>query len=198
MITLERLHDDETGFIEKAQWIVSGCIKQYKPEEVYIIRIRDWFDYKWCYFSGKTLGALGVSNFGDLTLPPFVPNRVVTQDHYDQITDGVYQASDAPPLHIHQTSEANFKRSIRRTMDDGTAIWISSGSKATGRGSAMVYNVSPEMKFGWHTTFLRKADWQIEKVTFASKAIIEGLLKLGSNRPASCSVCGGLGRAYTR
>jgi len=31
-------------------------------------------------------------------------------------------------------------------------------------------------------TFLRKADWQIEIVTFTSKAVIEGLLNLGSSQ----------------
>jgi hypothetical protein len=182
MITLQRSHDDDAGFLDRVQWIVSGCIKQYKPAEVYIIRIRDWFDYKWCYFSGKMIGAVPLSKFVDLTLPPFVPNRVVSQDHYDHVADGVYEASDAPPLHIRQPSEANFKRFIRRTTNDGTAIWFSTGSKATGRGSVMVYNVSPDMKFGWHVTFLRKAHWQIEKVTFTSKAVIEGLLNLGSNQ----------------
>jgi len=182
MITLERLDNDDTGFVDRAQWIVNGCLKQYKPAEVYIIRIRDWFDYKWCYFSGKMIGAVSLHKFVDLTLPPFVPNRVVSQDHYDQIAEGAYQASGAPPLHIRQPSEANFKRFIRRTTNDGTAIWVSTGSKATGRGSAMVYNVSPDMKFGWHATFLKKADWQIEKVTFTSKPVVEGLMKLGSNQ----------------
>ena len=182
MISLGRLHDDDSGFLEKAQWIVNGCVKEYKPGEVYIVRIRDWFDYKWCYFSGKVLGALGVSKFVDSTLPPFVPNRVVSQDHYDQIAEGVYQGSDAPPLHIRQTSEANFQRFLRRTTNNGMLIWISAGSKASGRGSVMVYNVSSDMKQGWHVTFLRKANWQIEKVTFTSKAIIERLLKMGSNQ----------------
>ena len=182
MITLERLRDDDDGFADKAQWLVTGCLKEYKPAELYVTRIRDWFDYKWCYFSGKMIGAVSLHKFVDLTLPPFVPNRVVSQDHYDEIAQGVYEASDAPPLHIRQTSEANFQRFIRRTTNNGTLIWISTGSKASGRGSVMVYNVSPDMKQGWHVTFLRKADWQIEKVTFTSKAIIESLLKMGSNQ----------------
>ena len=182
MITIQRSHEDDTGFLDQVQWIISGCIEEYRPAEVYVIRIRDWFDYKWCYFSGKTLGAVGVSKFRDLTLPPFVPNRVVSQDHYDRVGGDLYEASDAPPLHVRQPSEANFKRFIRRTTNDGTAIWFSSGSKATGRGSMMVYDVSPDMNFGWHVTFLRKADWQIEKVTFTSKALVEGLRNLGSNQ----------------
>jgi hypothetical protein len=182
MDSIPRLHEDDPGFLDQVQWIITGCIGQYRPAEVYVIRIRDFFDYKWCYFSGKTLGALGVAKFCDLTLPPFVPNRVISQTHYDRVgtNRGVYEASDAPPLHIHQPSEANFKRFIRRTTNDGTAIWFSSASRATGRGSIMVYNVTPDIKFGWHVTLLKKAGWQIGKVTFTSKALVEALRDSGS------------------
>ena len=121
------------------------------------------------------------------TLPPFVPNRVIAQEHYDRVAtnNDNYELSNAPPLHIRQRSEENFKRFIRRTTNDGTIIWFSSGSRATGRGSIMVYNVSPEMKFGWHATFLKKARWQIEKATFTSKALVEGLRDSGSGRLAN-------------
>ena len=181
MITIPKSQEDDPSFVDEVQWIVTGCLDQYKPAEVYIIHIRDWFDYKWCYFSGKTFGALGVSKFCDLTLPPFVPNRVLAQDHYARIqVDGdVYELSDAPPLHIEQTSEANFKRFIRRTTNDGIIIWFSSGSILTGRGSIMVYNVTPNIKFGWHVTFVKKVKWQIEKVTFTSMSLIKSLRDSG-------------------
>src|SRR5687767_8062252 len=145
MITIQRLDEDDPGFLDQVQRIVIGCINQYRPAELYVIRIRDFFDYKWCYFSGKTLGAVAVSKLCDLTLPPFVPNRVIAQDHYERVRtkSSVYEVSDAAPLHIRQPSEANFKRFIRRTTNDGTAIWFSSGSRTTARGSMMVYNVTP-------------------------------------------------------
>ena len=181
MITIPKSEDDDSGFLDEVRWIIAGCLEQYQPAEFYVIRIRDGFDSKWCYFSGKKLGAFGVSNFCDLTLPPFVPNRVLSQSHYERIAtdDGAYQFSNASQLHIHQTSEANFKRFIRRTTNDGTIIWFSSGSISTGRGSIMVYNVTPTIKFGWHATFLKKTAWQIEKVTFTSKASVEALRNLG-------------------
>jgi hypothetical protein len=183
MIAIQSSREDDPGFIEQVQWILTGCIKQYGPAEVYVIRIRDFFDYKWCYFSGKTFGAVGVSKFCDLTLPPFVPNRIISQDHYKRVgtSGGIYEASHALPLHRYQTSEENFKRFIRRTTNDGTAFWFSSGSQKAGRGSIMVYNVTPDIKFGWHITLLKKAGWQIEKVTFTSKALVEALRSSGSN-----------------
>ena len=48
----------------------------------------------------------------------------------------------------------------------------------------MVYNVSPGMKFGWHATFLKKAKWQLEKATFTSKTLVEGLCNSGASRLA--------------
>src|ERR1035438_4198422 len=181
MITIHKSQEDDPSFVDEVQGIVAGCLDQYKPAEVYVIRIRDWFDYKWCYFSGKTLGALGVSKFCDLTLPPFVPNRVLAQDHCVRllVDSDVHELSDAPPLHIQQTSEANFKRFIRRATNDGTIFWFSSRSTSTGRGSIMVYNVTPNIKFGWHVTFLKKAKWQIEKVTSTSKSLVKSLRDTG-------------------
>jgi hypothetical protein len=177
VITINKTQEDDSGFVDEVRYVVAGCLQEYKPKEVYIIRIRDWFDYKWCYFSGKKLGAVGVSRFRDLTLPPFVPNRVLKQAHYSlsQTGGGEYEISEAIPLHIQQTSEANFKRLTRHATNDGTIIWYSSGSVSTCRGSIMVYNVTPNMKFGWHATFLKKDKWQIEKATFISKSLIKSL-----------------------
>jgi hypothetical protein len=82
MITIRRAQEDDPGFLSQVRSILVGCLHEYNPVEAYVVRIRDFFDYKWCYFSGKTWGVLGVSDFRNLTLPPFVPNRVLSQDHY--------------------------------------------------------------------------------------------------------------------
>ncbi len=102
MITIHRSHGDDPGFLDQVEWIVTDRVDQYKPAELYVIRIRDWFDYKWCYFSGKAVGAVGVKKFCDLTLPPFVPNRVIAQEHYDRVAtnNDNYELSNAPRLHI--------------------------------------------------------------------------------------------------
>jgi hypothetical protein len=46
----------------------------------------------------------------------------------------------------------------------------------------MVYSVSPNIKFGWHVSFLKKSAWQIEKVTFTPKTFVEGLRDLGCKK----------------
>ncbi len=190
MIIIRGHEDDDPGFLDRVRSILAGCLADYRPAEVYLVRIRDWFDYKWCYFSGKRLGALGLSDFCNLTLPPFVPNRVLSQNHYVcASTDGdVYEPSEAPPLHIHQASEANFRRLIRRITNGGAMMWYSSGSRTTGRGSIMIYCVfSPALKFGWHVTLLKKAEWQIDKATFISKSLVDRLSESGARMIATAN-----------
>jgi len=184
MIPLHRSDDDDPGFMDQVEWIISGCLHEYGPSEIYTTRIRDWFDYRWCYFSGKSLGAVGVSKFADLTLPPFVPNRVLSQEHYDRVSAdlNLYERTEKPPLHIHQESAANFQRFVRRTTNDGSLFWFSSGSCNSGRGSVMVYHVMPDLEFGWHVSFMKKSKWQIDKVTFTSKPLVEALLKSGQSK----------------
>jgi hypothetical protein len=66
-------------------------------------------------------------------------------------------------------------------MSNGAIMWFCSASMATGRGSLMVYSVfSSNLKFGWHITLMKKAEWQIDKVTFTSRSLVEGLRDLGS------------------
>ena len=183
MLTIRKADDDDPEYLTLVRSILIGCLHQYQPSEVYIVRIRDCFDYKWCYFSGKAIREMGFSDFRGLTLPPFVPNRVLSQDHYvlEATSGDDYEPSEAPPLHVYQSSASNMKRFVRRIMPNGAMIWFSSGSKSTGRGSVMVYSVfSSNLKFGWHITLLKKSEWQIDKVTFTSRSLVEGLRRIGS------------------
>lgn len=82
MIPLDRLECDDPELMDLVEVDRPRLHIGIKPAEVYTVRIRDWFDSKWCYFSGQTLGTLGISDFANLTLPSFVPNRVMRQDHY--------------------------------------------------------------------------------------------------------------------
>ena len=182
MITIRSTQDDDPAFLCHVRSIFVGCLYEYSPAEAYVVRIRNWFDYRWCHFSGKSLGALGVSIFATSHCLPSCRIASCPRITTSAATDSnAYEPSDAPPLHIHQRSEANQRRFIRRTMNNGAMMWFSSASMATGRGSLMVYCVfSSNLKFGWHITLMKKAEWQIDKVTFTSRPLVEGLRDLGS------------------
>jgi hypothetical protein len=62
--------DDAPGFIAKVEGLASGIVGRYQPTSLILIKINNWFSMKWLRFSGKTLGAAGVST-PTLSVPPF-------------------------------------------------------------------------------------------------------------------------------
>ena len=100
MILIDLEAGDAAPFIDRVRALATGVVRMHGPQNLVITRIDNWFGPKWLAFSGKLLGALGVAK-KDLTLPPFVPSRVVWQHDYQRDDDGTYQRSDAgQPLHI--------------------------------------------------------------------------------------------------
>ncbi len=131
--------DDET-FIEIVSDVVNGMLLATKVAGVSVVKIRDWFGPKWLGFSGKKLGALGISA-ARLTIPPFHPNRVLSQKFYAYHADSLAYEKVWPPflLHIHQHSEDNFKRRVAKYIPSGALVWYSSDSARTGNGALMIY-----------------------------------------------------------
>src|SRR5271167_1999863 len=75
---------DDPGFIALLNSLVQGLISDRAPEELWIIRIDNWFDHKWLGFSGMGLVASDIpidrydtvkaeSYQEKLTFPPFTP-----------------------------------------------------------------------------------------------------------------------------
>jgi len=187
MISLSAQTDDDADFLRIVRTLLLGCLQNSRPAEVYLIQVRDFFDPKWCYFSGKTLGVLGRSDYTNLTLPPFVPNRILSQHYYRKGQDDgmVYVESEAAPLHIHQHSDENFRRHLRRTTNDGLLCWYSSGSANSKRGSIMVYQVDPKLKWGWHVTYEKRESWRLDRATWIPKTSIEKLSAAGRELAAT-------------
>lgn len=70
--------DDAPEFIAEIKPILNGVLTSACPEDFFLIKIDGWFGPNWLAFSGKVLGLLGVWN-RPLRVPPFVPNRVISQ-----------------------------------------------------------------------------------------------------------------------
>ncbi len=121
---------------------MNGAIHCYKPDEIYIVQIDNWFDHKWRAFSGKTLGAVGVWN-STLTIPPFEPNRVINQFYYRKDKD-TYVLQPAKPLHIHQWSSSNLQRFLKQITEAGLFAWYSGETKNNDAGSLLVYNLEKQ------------------------------------------------------
>src|SRR5208283_2277291 len=70
--------DDAPAFVEAVRALTVGLLCTYAPPSVIVIKIDNFFGWRWLRFSGKWLGLLSIRN-KKLNVPPFVPNRVVSQ-----------------------------------------------------------------------------------------------------------------------
>ncbi len=158
---LESTQSDDPSFVQLIAKILDSVVSQYSPEILTVIQIDNWFDHKWLNFSGKVLGALGVWK-SELTLPPFHPNRVISQAT-SRLTDGQYQQFEAPPLHVLQQSDENLNRKVRCQTKSGVFAWWSGNTLANGRGSLMVYAEIEDQPSTWFLGFQRNGKWKISK-----------------------------------
>src|SRR4051812_7469443 len=100
MLPIERIKNDDERFLALVSCIASAIVRDLRPTDVFVTRIDHWFDHKWLGFSGK--GLLGRHN-KRLTIPPFLPDRVVSHRAYSfDVVTGSYQVARVPPLHRYQ------------------------------------------------------------------------------------------------
>jgi hypothetical protein len=179
MVTINATDRDDPQFVEFVTRIIAAVTKLYRPDEIYILQIDHWFDHKWKAFSGKVLGALGVWK-GRLTLPPFSPNRVVSQVYYEGEPSGTatYTLKSASPLHIDQWSDANMQRFVDRVCRNGVFVWYSGNTKASDAASVMLYRVRDGEAVGWYASFKEKEGWKLNKVEGISRRELSAMLEM--------------------
>jgi len=132
---------DDAEYIQLVSDISNGLLVQSKVAGVFTVKIRDWFGPKWLGFAGKVMGALGVHQRLTVSLPPFHPNRVLSQRFYSWHPEEGQYVKAWPPVHLHvyQESSRNLKRYLKNHVESGALIWFTSGSKDSGNGALMVY-----------------------------------------------------------
>lgn len=179
MLELNSTDKDDSHFIEIVSRISNNLVRCSKPAEIYLIQIDSFFDYKWESFSGKVLGALPVWKL-NLTVPPFVPNRIVNQRYFKSIGSS-YALKWAKPLHIHQSSSSNMTRFIKRLIKSGMVIWYSGNTNATRLGSLMVYEIERGDVYSFYISFKKQNEWDIEKVSGIGKQIVSSMIQQNEN-----------------
>lgn len=165
MITLNAIESDDPAFVKLITAVLNGAVLRYNPTEIYVVQIDGWFDHKWLAFSGKVMGAMGVS-MHRLTVPPFHPHRVSRQSYYrvDSSTPGEYRMLPAEALHIEQWSESNLRRMIRHISGEGLFLWYSGDTKSGDRGNVLVYKTDAERELGWYVSFKKDLEWRVNRV----------------------------------
>ena len=181
MIYLHPKPEDDPQFIEEINSIVCGAGDLYRPAKIYVTHISGWFDHKWLGFSGKVYGALGVWK-APLTLPPFHPRRVLSQNTFEWEPGGEeYLKANARTsrLHGYQPSAHNLRREVRRRHPSMMYVWYSGDTARLEHGSLMVYVHTRAHRAAWFASFLRKGDWQIQASMEVSKELLAQLREAG-------------------
>lgn len=169
MISITATKGDDADFIVLLNRIVCRITQEVQSRDVFLIRIDRWFDHKWRGFSGKMLGAVAVRQ-ERLTIPPFVPKRVISQEAYSlDGGSGNYRLVGAPPLHLRQPSRENLTRFIDRVSSAGLFVWFS-GDTQSANGCIMVYICTGDSQSSWYASFRAVETWQIYKLQGISKS----------------------------
>ena len=164
MIKLNSKLGDDVQFIEKVERIIGNAFLQGNTEQYIVCRVDNWFSPKWLAFSGKAIGVVEVWKGDRLTVPPFVPNRILEEQHFTKKGDEFIESGEIKPIHLKQTSADNLYRYVDRVVGSSTLAWFSSESEKNGRGSLMVYTViSEEMQSAWYVSFKKNGNWDYMK-----------------------------------
>ena len=168
---------DTPEFIAAVNVIAQRIAILHAPAELIIVKIDNWFDHKWLKFSGKILGALGTWN-QELTVPPFVPNRVVWERCFSVSSDT--ERKDRRALHVSTPASGAVLRKISNVAPDAAIVWFSGKSKVNERGAIMSYIPTPEGYWSWYAGWSNGGGWS----TTALKGISAAELSLLSNPAA--------------
>ncbi len=172
---------DDAKFVDLAGRITSELVESTSPEQVFLIKIDNWFDHKWLKFSGKGRVAFGF--FGDylvgmdtaldefrqdqVTFPPFSPKRVIEQYYFLRGHNGNYTFPKRAPLVHRRVLRPSSETLHKRVVDfAGSAIfvWLSSNTESNGRGSLMVYQVQDGEVQTWYVNLVKaEGEWRLLK-----------------------------------
>src|SRR5579859_2168859 len=163
---------DSTDFIIILEEIVNRLIVNNDVAEIRVVRIKNWFDHKWLNYSGKGVthstetfhpDHVVLSDFWKerITVPPFNPNRVLSEIRYHRSATG--NKTFEKSLHNWQRSSDNQNNRIGDKSENGLFIWYSSETDKNQQGSIMAYRVDKDDVETWYANFQNKDGWRVTK-----------------------------------
>ena len=178
-LKIKYFKDDAEGFKEIIDHLTFKLLELHSPDEVAVIRIKNWFDHKWLNYSGQgpqkhDLHAEPGIPFvlkpfwrEEITVPPFNPNRVLSTTFYKP--DGNHNSKFIEPIHIYQNSTDNLKNQITKRSENGICFWISTNSVTNRQGSLMTYIIKGEQVETWYANIEEHGLWKINQTKGISK-----------------------------
>ena len=173
MIEILPTENDDKNLVRLVEQIFNAGVRLNQPNEVFIVKVDHWFDWKWREFSHKVFGALGIWR-NPLRIPPFIPDRIIEERHFERVGK-TYRQKDGFKLHIYQHSDENVQRKIKRTS--AIYVWYSGDTMNNSQASLMVYTFNGEFQNSWYVSFTKKSSWQIYKTDNISKAEVKLMIE---------------------
>lgn len=173
MLLLTELNGDDIEFLALANRITMAFANEFSPKRLIVVRIDNWFDFKWLTFSGLIHQHVGFWN-KKLTVPAFNPNRVLEEHHY--LNAGSSWEPIQPKTLVHRkvpAGEGVSRRFLDREFPDTLLIWISGQTKANGKGSYMAYVPTADGWWPWYAGMENHGDWKICGVRGIGRAELE-------------------------
>lgn len=177
---------DAPEFQEVVIAILNQIVQAFDPNEVSIVRIKNWFDHKWLNYSGKQILKYDSKTHpsipfvlepywnNEITIPPFHPNRVLSESKFRK--KGTSNSEFDHPLHPFQESTANTDNLIVRRTNHGLCVWISSNSVVNRQGSLMVYQIKNAQIQSWYASIEEKGKWTVTKTKGIDKNQLQLML----------------------
>lgn len=174
--------DDAPGFLSRVQAVTDGLLRSLRPSSIVVIKIDNFFSSKWLRFSGKSLGAIGVWK-ERLNIPPFVPDRVLSQRAYAGVLYD--ELISVRPLHVHTESVTALLRYTADIAKGAAIIWYSGRSLKSGQGAMMAHFPTIEGYWPIYVRWNNRGSWkvvesheisveEIRRLTEASFALTSG------------------------
>jgi hypothetical protein len=150
--------DDDSLFISRTNKIFLGAIWTYHPHEIYLIKVDNWFDYKWLGFE-EWYSSSVLSGGMKTKLPPFGPNRIRYQFHFTFSEENYLFDGSGKDIHGQQL--------VLTALTPCIFAWYSGNTIQNDRGSLMAYfypvTVGAE-RHQWFASFRKKEGyWDFEK-----------------------------------
>ena len=164
-IPVPQTEQDDLEFVELVSRILNGTARYYKPRDICLVQIDNWFGHNWKRFPAGLGSLVRVRWFQSLRVPPFHRNRVKSQVHFSRINseEPLYGDEETVSLHLpYPTSEEPRYRPLHRLTDSGVFLWYSSKTNSVDRGSLMVYWIEEKDELAWYVSFLTHGEWKIE------------------------------------
>ena len=148
--------NDAAEFVAAVNGVVEGLLSQDAPRELIVVKINSWFGPKWLGFSGIPMQGLAVF-YKALRIPPFVPNRVVSQRRFTGLLSD--EVGSGEPLHRNVLGRTALKRLASEVAPGAMLLWYSGSTAKTGRGSMMVYQSAGDHYRSWYVQWGQRGSW---------------------------------------